>query len=155
MSARVAELVSGGLFGAGLALGGMTRPDKVIAFLDVTGDWDPSLALVMIGALIVHLIAWRLVRLRERPLAAPAFDLPTRTQLEPSLVIGAALFGAGWGLAGYCPGPALVSLGALLPSTLLFVVAMIAGQLLFLGLQRRAAVRQGPASPAGDRPVAG
>ncbi len=137
MRARLAEVVSGALFAAGLALGGMTRPEKVIAFLDVTGHWDPSLALVLVGAVAVHGIAWRLVRRRERPLAAPAFDLATRTRIEPSLVIGAVLFGAGWGLAGYCPGPALVSLGALVPSTGLFVGAMIAGQLAFQWVQRR------------------
>lgn len=124
---RVAALVAGAIFGAGLALGGMTDPAKVRAFLDLAGDWDPSLALVMAGAIGVHLTLSRLVLRRAAPLYAPRFDLPARTAIDRRLVFGAAIFGVGWALAGVCPGPAIASLatGGLAPWA--FTLAMIAG----------------------------
>lgn len=121
------SLVSGLLFGAGLALGGMTDPGKVVAFLDVTGAWDPSLAFVMGSALLVTFPVFAWVRRSARPLFAERFQLPTRRDLDPQLLVGAALFGIGWGIAGLCPGPAIANLGAGSPEILLFVVTMVAG----------------------------
>ena len=115
-------VLSGALFAVGLVLGGMTQPAKVQAFLDIGGIatgisstaqrglWDPSLAFVMGGAVLVTLVAFWLTPQRAKPIAADRFELPTRTAIDIKLLLGAALFGAGWGLAGYCPGPALASL---------------------------------------------
>lgn len=119
--------VAGLLFGAGLVLGGMTQPAKVIGFLDPGGQWDPSLALVMVGAIAVHALAYRIVRGRAAPLFANAFSVPTRRDLDAPLLLGAALFGVGWGLGGYCPGPGLVSLGSGRLEPLAFVLAFLAG----------------------------
>lgn len=119
---------AGVLFALGLALSGMTRPSKVIGFLDVGGRWDPSLALVMLGAIAVHLVAVRVARARPRPLFAKSFDLPSKPErIDGRLVVGSALFGSGWGISGYCPGPALTSIacGALAP--IVMVASMIAG----------------------------
>ena len=133
----VLALVSGLVFGIGLGVSGMTTPAKVIGFLDVTGAWDPSLALVMAGAVGVHAIFVRVARGRGAPWLAARFDWPPRTKIEPSLVAGAATFGVGWGLSGYCPGPAIVSVAALAPITLVFVASMaIAAALTRGGLRR-------------------
>ncbi len=118
--------VAGVLFALGLLLAGMTQPTKVIGFLDITGDWDPSLAFVMMGAIGVHLIAYWLIRGRAAPLFDAKFHLPTRRDLDRRLIAGAAIFGVGWGLAGYCPGPAVVSVAAGGP-TLAFFAAMLVG----------------------------
>jgi uncharacterized membrane protein YedE/YeeE len=123
-------LLSGTLFGLGLAISGMVNPAKVLAFLDVAGAWDPTLALVMLGALAVTTPAFRLVLRRPHPWFAPGFALPTRKDLEPRLVLGAALFGIGWGIAGLCPGPAVTALIAGKPAIFAFVAAMLAGFLL-------------------------
>jgi uncharacterized membrane protein YedE/YeeE len=128
----LAALACGLVFGAGLALGGMTNPAKVLAFLDVTGTWDPSLAFVMGGALGVNALAFALTRGRAHPLLAETFALPTRTDIDRELVVGAALFGIGWGLVGLCPGPALASLLRGEAAIYAFVPAMIAG----MGLDR-------------------
>ncbi len=125
--------VSGLLFALGLGIAGMTQPAKVLAFLDVLGDWDPSLAFVMAGAIAVYMPVFWAVR---RALA-PRLQLPTRKDLDPRLIVGAALFGVGWGLAGYCPGPALVSLTTLGASAIAFGVAMFAGMRLHTVLERR------------------
>lgn len=129
MSARqiVTGLASGTLFGAGLALAGMTNPNKILNFLDVTGTWDPSLALVMLAAVPVSALGFRLARSRPRPLLTPRFMLPERSRLEPSLLLGAALFGVGWGLGGYCPGPAVASLSRPSAPLLAFLAAMAVG----------------------------
>ncbi len=120
-------LAAGALFGAGLTLAEMTDPQRVRGFLDVFGQWDPTLAFVMAGAVFVMALAWQFRRLMGHPLFAEKFVLPDRSDLDPPLIIGAALFGIGWGLAGLCPGPAIASL-ALAPAAVLpFVAAMIAG----------------------------
>lgn len=126
-------LIAGLLFGAGLALGGMTDPAVVLGFLDVAGAWNPTLAFVMGGALAVTFAGYRLTLRRARPLLAECFSLPTARAIDARLLGGAALFGVGWGLAGYCPGPALASLPALHAGTAVFVLAMLAG----LALTRR------------------
>jgi uncharacterized membrane protein YedE/YeeE len=126
--------LAGVLFGAGLIISGMTDPGKVRGFLDLFGVWDPSLAFVMIGAIGVHSLLLRGVLRLPRPLHADLFHLPTRAELDRPLIIGAALFGVGWGLAGFCPGPALVSAAAASPAAALFVPAMLVG----MWLQHRA-----------------
>lgn len=123
----IARLVCGLLFGIGLALGGMTQPAVVLGFLDVFGRWDPRLAFVMGGAVVTTAIAYRLVLRRARPLLAPAFALPSARRFDTRLIGGAALFGIGWGIGGYCPGPALASLMGGLFSLLVLVGCMAAG----------------------------
>lgn len=115
------------LFSAGLAIAGMTDPKKVLAFLDVTGRWDPSLAFVMAGAIVSYAIGLRALRSRTRPLFAARFDQPASRPIDGALLAGAALFGVGWGLVGLCPGPALVGIATLAPDRLLFVAAMVLG----------------------------
>jgi uncharacterized membrane protein YedE/YeeE len=128
---------TGLVFGLGLLLSGMTDPGKVIGFLDILGRWDPSLALVMAGAVGVSFIAFRLVRLRTKSLLGGALHLPTGRDIDRRLVLGSVVFGVGWGLAGFCPGPALVSAGAGEMKALIFVAAMLAGMGVFALLERR------------------
>ena len=120
-------LIAGILFGLGLTLSGMSDPAKVLGFLDITGDWVPDLIFVMGGAVVVTLIFTPLVVKRARPLVADSFSLPTTKTLDKRLVSGAVLFGVGWGLSGYCPGPAVVSLLYGYESTIVFCLAMLAG----------------------------
>lgn len=127
MKTALVSLVAGLLFGAGLALGGMTDPGKVIGFLDVSGQWDPSLGFVMGSALLITFPVFAWVRRAGKPLLAERFQLPTKKDLDPQLLIGAALFGIGWGIAGLCPGPAIANLAAGSFEILLFVAAMIGG----------------------------
>lgn len=122
-------LLAGLLFGAGLALAGMTNPNKVLNFLDLTGVWDPSLAVVMASAIPVSALTFWLARRRRRPLLEPAFALPTNRTLEAPLVVGSALFGIGWGLGGYCPGPAVASLAQPSVGLLAFLIPMTLGLL--------------------------
>ena len=128
--ALISVFVSGLLFGLGLAVSAMVNPAKVIGFLDLAGNWDPSLALVMAGGLAITLPAFRLVLKRDRPLLESRFFLPTSKDVDKRLLSGAMLFGIGWGLAGLCPGPALTSLVTLNGSVWLFFAAMIGGMLL-------------------------
>jgi len=115
------------LFGLGLLLSGMTDPDRVKAFLDVAGAWNPALALVMGGAIAVALPAFAFARRNSHSLLGEAIDLPAKRQIDAPLVIGAAIFGLGWGLAGICPGPALVLAGHAAPGALVFVAALLIG----------------------------
>lgn len=131
MKQRIVALTAGLVFAIGLGVSGMTDPRKVIAFLDVTGAWDPSLAFVMIGAIGVHALAAWWARRRARPVLADSFTLPGQRRIDRRLLAGAALFGAGWGAAGFCPGPAIVSLAGFSTSALLFFVAMVSGVALF------------------------
>jgi uncharacterized membrane protein YedE/YeeE len=128
---RVSAFVFGLVFAAGLCLSGMTKPEKVIGFLDVTGAWDPSLAFVMGAALLVGFVVTPRIVARSRPIAASSFHVPPKAPVDARLLAGAVLFGVGWGLAGYCPGPAIVGVGSGLGSALVFVVAMVAGVGLF------------------------
>lgn len=118
---------SGLLFAIGLGIAGMTLPQKILAFLDVAGAWDPSLVLVLVSSAGVYMALHRLVLRRGRPLAGAKFSLPTRDDIDAPLVVGALLFGAGWGLVGLCPGPAVVALATLHEDVLVFFVSMIAG----------------------------
>jgi len=123
--------VAGFLFAIGLVVGGMTQPKKIINFLDVGGDWDPSLAFVMLGAVGVHSLTYRLTMRRSSPLFAAKFLVPQRSDIDARLVLGGVIFGAGWGLGGYCPGPALVAGGALVQEALLFIGMTVIGHWVF------------------------
>lgn len=136
MKGNVAAFSSGALFAVGLTVSGMVKPSKVIGFLDVAGAWDPSLAFVMVGAIAVHFVAHRWIRRRASPIFDTKFHLPTRKDIDGRLLVGAALFGVGWGLGGFCPGPALVTAAGGTVSALVFVAAMTAGMLLEHSLSR-------------------
>jgi len=133
---RIAEFLVGLLFGLGLMFSGMTDPGKVIGFLDLLGTWDPSLALVMGGAIMVGFFAFTVAKKRTSTFWGGAMRLPTHTDMDKKLVIGSLLFGAGWGLAGFCPGPALVSMADGQPKALVFVLAMLVGMLCFEWMDR-------------------
>lgn len=130
MGASLAAFACGLVFALGLVLGGMTQPSKVVGFLDVTGAWDPSLALVMGGALGTHALLRRWVMRRPAPLLDTSFHVPSRSDLDARLLAGAAIFGVGWGLGGFCPGPAIVAFGAGTHAAVIVVPAMLAGMFL-------------------------
>jgi hypothetical protein len=132
----VVAYVCGVLFAVGLAVSGMTHPAKIIAFLDL-GHWDPSLALVMGSGLAINALAFRFALRRPHPVWAKRFSLPAATPIDRSLVAGAALFGVGWGLGGYCPGPGLTSVPSGAPSAVAFVAAMLAAMVVYALLSRR------------------
>ena len=121
--------LAGFLFGLGLGLSQMVDRDRVLGFLDVAGTWDPTLLFVLGGAVGVTLIAFRFVLRRSRPLLAPRFVLPTRKDIDRPLIVGALLFGVGWGIAGYCPGPGIVALLQGSANPIIFLIAVIAGSL--------------------------
>jgi uncharacterized protein len=123
----IAAGVSGLLFGTGLGVSGMTKPAKVIGFLDLFGAWDPSLMFVMAGALAVHVVLGRVIRRRERPLLDTKFHDPEAKVVDTKLVVGATLFGMGWGIAGFCPGPALVTSASGASAAIVFVITMGVG----------------------------
>ena len=128
---NISSIICGIIFSIGLGISGMTQPQKVIGFLDVFGEWNPSLAFVMGGAVLSYLALQRLIQRNfSIPVLGGSFQIPTRKDLDRSLIIGALLFGSGWGLGGYCPGPAITSLGSGSLNALLFVVAMGVGMLL-------------------------
>lgn len=133
---RISEFAIGLLFGWGLLISGMTDPGKVIGFLDLAGTWDPSLAFVMGGGILVGLIGFTVAKKRTRSFLGSAMYLPTSRDIDRRLVLGSLTFGAGWGLAGFCPGPGIVAMGAGESKAALFVVAMIAGMLVFEVLDR-------------------
>lgn len=124
-------LLSGIIFGVGIAVSGMINPAKVLGFLDFAGDWDPTLAFVMAGALLVSVPAFRWILSRPRPVLDDGFDLPKKTTLDGRLLGGAALFGLGWGLSGFCPGPAVVALVSGIPAVFVFTAAMVGGMALY------------------------
>ncbi len=145
MKQRISEFLVGLVFGLGLILAGMTDPGKVIAFLDLAGTWDPSLAFVMGGGIAVGFFAFLAARKRTTAFLGGAMHLPTATAIDRRLVVGSLVFGAGWGLAGFCPGPALVSAGAGHWQAWLFTAAMLAG----MGLHELSAQPARSAAPAG------
>ncbi|MDQ0140376.1 DUF6691 family protein [Cupriavidus necator] len=132
----ITALLAGLLFGVGLMASGMANPAKVQGFLDLAGKWDPSLAFVMAGAIAVGTIAFFVAKRRQRSFLGLPVQLPASTSVTLRLVLGSAAFGVGWGLAGFCPGPALVALGAGYPKAVGFVAAMLAGMLVFEILMR-------------------
>jgi hypothetical protein len=149
MKAAIVALLCGALFGVGLAIARMTDPTVVLGFLDVFGDFDPTLAFVLIGAAATTVVAFHFVLRRRRPIIAAEFQLPATRAIDVPLVLGAAIFGIGWGLAGYCPGPALVAAGGGAATALIFLPAMIAGGIAHRVVSTRLARRSGsPGSSA-------
>lgn len=130
------SFAAGLVFGAGLILSGMTDPGKVIGFLDVAGNWDPSLAFVIGGAILVGFFAFRSAGRRGRTFVGGALHLPTRRDIDARLILGSAAFGIGWGLAGFCPGPALVSFASGVDQAAVFVAAMLGGMLVYTAAER-------------------
>lgn len=148
MSRRLAlagALGSGLVFGVGLVVSGMSNPAKVLGFLNLFGDWDPSLMFVMIGAIGVHALLMRPILRRKAPLAAEGFAVPKLRRVDARLVIGSAVFGFGWGLSGYCPGPAVVALASGSASVLVFVLALLCGSLLAARLDKERTSPEGSA----------
>ncbi len=135
-------LLSGLLFGVGLMVSGMANPAKVLGFLDITGRWDPSLAFVMVGAIVIGAIAFAFAKRLNRSLLGLPMQIPYSAVVTLRLILGSAVFGVGWGLAGFCPGPALVALGAGFPKAWAFVAAMLAGMAVFELLERAKLSRQ-------------
>jgi uncharacterized membrane protein YedE/YeeE len=143
----ITAFIAGLLFGSGLILSGMSNPAKVLAFLDITGRWDPSLVFVMVGAILVAALAFRIGGARARTVFGGHIHMPGAAHVDARLVLGSVVFGVGWGLVGYCPGPALTSLGVGGWPTLLFVAAMIAGMAVYEVSERIAAWRSTRRSP--------
>jgi uncharacterized membrane protein YedE/YeeE len=133
----LSAFATGLVFGLGLIVAGMSNPAKVLGFLDLAGAWDPSLAFVMVGAILVGLVAFRLARQRTTAFLGGAMHLPTARTIDRRLVLGSLAFGIGWGLAGFCPGPALVALGAGYAKAAVFVAAMLAGMAFYEVIERR------------------
>ena len=146
MKGLASAVGAGAIFGIGLAISGMTKPAKVVGFLDLFGAWDASLAFVMLGAIAVHLVAHRIITRRSSPLFDRRFHLPTRRDLDARLVLGAAIFGIGWALAGFCPGPGLVSAASGTVAALVFVAAMTVGIKIEHALSRAVLLRAGRAT---------
>lgn len=137
MKNNLVAFLVGIIFAVGLGVSGMTRPEKVVGFLDIFGNWDPALVFVMGGAIAVHFVSYRMITKRASPLFSNKWHIPTKTQLTPTLLGGAFLFGVGWGLGGYCPGPALASLSSLDARVFIFVAFMIVGMLVFKQIDKR------------------
>ena len=137
MTLIIAAFLCGLIFGLGLIISGMAAPQKVLNFLDIFGSWDPSLLVVMAAALLVSALGYAIATRRGSPVLAEECQWPNKTGIDAPLVIGAIIFGVGWGLAGLCPGPALVNLATLSPQVIVFVLAMAAGMLLHGGWQKR------------------
>jgi uncharacterized membrane protein YedE/YeeE len=131
MKNGLAALVVGFVFAIGLGISGMTQPQKVVGFLDLFGNWDPSLIFVMVGGIIVHFATYRLIRKRKSPLLSTDWHVPTKKEITPALVAGSLLFGIGWGLGGFCPGPAITSLASFESRPFIFVISMLVGMFLF------------------------
>ncbi|MGK5090405.1 DUF6691 family protein [Deltaproteobacteria bacterium TL4] len=130
MKVSLVSFFSGVCFSVGLSLGGMTQPEKIISFLDVTGTWDPSLLFVMVGAIVVYSVVYHYAIKQPSPFFSDHFSLPTLKKVDSSLVLGSALFGVGWGVSGFCPGPALASIVVGTPQVLVFVLFMAVGMYL-------------------------
>jgi uncharacterized protein len=131
MKNAIAALAVGFVFAIGLGISGMTQPAKVVGFLDLFGSWDPSLIFVMVGAILVHFATYKIIRKRNSPLLSMQWHVPTKRDVTPALVVGSLLFGIGWGLGGFCPGPAMTSLASLEGRPAIFVVSMLVGMYLF------------------------
>ncbi len=131
MKNAVAALVVGFIFSMGLGLSGMTKPQNVIGFLDLFGEWNPSLMLVMVDAILIHFVTYKVIRRRSSPLLSKEWHVPTKREITPALVIGSFIFGVGWALGGFCPGPALVSLATFNFQVILFIASMLMGMFAF------------------------
>lgn len=150
MKSTLVSFISGFVFALGLGIGGMTQPAKVIGFLDFAGNWDPSLAFVMLGAIGIHSLVYRVIRTGRSPFFTTRFSLPKQTEIDSRLIAGSVIFGFGWGIAGFCPGPALTSIASGNSSVVIFVIAMISGIIAF-DLRRVLSARQVRASGFTDQ----
>ena len=137
MKPAIGSYLSGLIFSIGLAVSGMTQPKKVLAFLDIFGDWDSSLMFVMVGAIGAYSVVYRLVLKRQKPLIEDKLQIPEPRKVDKKLILGAIIFGIGWGLAGFCPGPALTSLATLQKAPLIFGLGLIGGMITFKLLRDR------------------
>jgi len=137
MKPAIGSYLSGLIFAIGLAVSGMTQPKKVLAFLDIFGDWDPSLMFVMVGAIGAYSVVYRLVLKRQKPLIEDKLQIPEPRKVDKELILGAIIFGIGWGLAGLCPGPALTSLATLQKAPLIFGLGLLGGMITFKLLRDR------------------
>ena len=131
MKSALSSFLIGVLFALGLGLAGMTQPQKVVSFLDIFGNWDPSLIFVMIGAIGVHFILFKMITKRKTPVLTDCFHIPNKSSLDKKLIIGAALFGLGWGLVGYCPAPAVTALATMTLQPFIFVLSMLLGMVIY------------------------
>lgn len=137
MKNGLAALLVGFIFALGLGISGMTQPQKVVGFLDVFGAWDPSLIFVMAGAIAVHFVTYKLIRKKSSPLLSAQWHVPTKKEITPALIMGSLLFGVGWGLAGFCPGPAMTSLASFELKPFVFVLSMLVGMFIFRLLDKK------------------
>lgn len=142
MKNAIAAFVVGFVFAIGLGISGMTQPAKVVGFLDLFGSWDPSLLFVMVGAISVHFVTYRLIRQRKSPLLAEQWQVPTKREITPALVVGSLIFGVGWAVAGFCPGPGITSLANFSKEPTIFVLSMLAGMFLFRQFDRWAKLKR-------------
>ena len=142
MKNSLAALVVGFIFALGLGLSGMTQPQKIIGFLDLFGNWDPSLMFVMIGAIAVHFVTYKIIRKQKSPLLDSSWHVPTKNDLTPALLVGSFIFGIGWALGGFCPGPAVASLASFSLSPFVFVVSMILGMFIFRLADKRLKIQK-------------
>jgi uncharacterized membrane protein YedE/YeeE len=148
MKSHVLVFLSGLVFSVGLGVSGMTQPAKIIAFLDITGHWDPTLLSVMCGAVVPMVFAWRFVRGRAKPLMDAEFGFPLRGRVDSKLLAGSAIFGAGWGLGGYCPGPAVTAFTTLQAQPAVLVAGMLVGMIAVEWLWPRIKARNAPIPPS-------
>lgn len=142
MKNGLAALVVGFIFSIGLGVSGMTQPQKVVGFLDLFGNWDPSLIFVMLGGIVVHFVSYKLIRKRQSPLFSIDWHVPTKKEITPALITGSMLFGIGWGLGGFCPGPAVTSLASFETRPVVFVLSMLVGMFLFKMIDRKLKFRK-------------
>lgn len=137
MKQNITSLIVGLIFALGLGISGMTQPQKIIAFLDVFGAWDPTLAFVMIGAILIHALVYKFVRKKSTPLFSSVWHVPQKNEITRSLIFGSFLFGAGWALGGFCPGPAVTSLASFQTRPALFVGSMLVGMFIFKMIDKK------------------
>lgn len=142
MKNALAALVVGFIFALGLGLSGMTQPQKVIGFLDLFGQWDPSLIFVMIGAILVHFVTYKLIRKKNSPLLSSQWHVPTKKEITPALILGSFIFGVGWALGGFCPGPAVTSLASFDKTPIIFVASMLVGMLVFKVVDQKIKIKK-------------
>ena len=135
MYSKIFSFLSGLIFGIGLTVAGMVNPAKVIAFLNILGNWDPSLVFVMVGAIIISAPFFYILKNKKKPLFNSSFQIPSRTNIDRNLIIGSSLFGIGWGMVGLCPGPAVASIAFFQPLSILFVIAIMSGFYLCMSTQ--------------------
>lgn len=142
MKNGLAALLVGFIFSIGLGVSGMTQPQKVVGFLDLFGNWDPSLIFVMLGGIVVHFASYKLIRKRQSPLFSIDWHVPTKKEITPALITGSMLFGIGWGLGGFCPGPAVTSLASFETRPAIFVLSMLVGMFLFKMIDKKLKIKK-------------